>query len=73
MGTCIRVIEQVYCACLCVSIRVRPQLQLCCDEQCMELSDRVCAPCVGEVIRGDSMQSDSSGYADEEVGLTHSR
>lgn len=23
--------------------------------------------CVGEVVRGDSMQSDSSGYADEEV------
>ncbi|XP_073323838.1 protein TESPA1 [Pagrus major] len=27
----------------------------------------------GEVVRGDSMQSDSSGYADEEVSLTHSR
>ncbi|KAM9361312.1 uncharacterized protein tespa1 [Symphorus nematophorus] len=27
----------------------------------------------GEVVRGDSMQSDSSGYADEEVSPSHSR
>lgn len=32
--------------------------------------------CVGEVVRGDSVQSDSSGYADEEVSPSldrHSR
>ncbi|KAM3621759.1 uncharacterized protein V6R79_015587 [Siganus canaliculatus] len=27
----------------------------------------------GGVVRGDSMQSDSSGYADEEVNISHSR
>ncbi|XP_074532389.1 protein TESPA1 [Halichoeres trimaculatus] len=47
------------------------------------VAPRPCAPslleklqCKGEVTRGDSVQSDSSGYADEEVGTssnTHSR
>lgn len=30
-------------------------------------------PCVGEVVRGDSMQSDSSGYADEELSFSSDR
>lgn len=43
-----------------VWIQVRLQLEL--------LPDSVCVPPrVGEMVRGDSMQSDSSGYADEEV------
>lgn len=67
-----QVTEQVYVSpgayrmCLSVSIQVRLQLHSCSGVQLMELLPDCVCPCAGEVVRGDSMQSDSSGYADEE-------
>lgn len=67
----IQVIKQVYLspATEGVSICVRLQLHLWTGVQFVAWL-RLC-PFVGEVVRNDSMHSDSSGYADEEVSPSH--